>query len=362
MEQVHCNTSGRKWKQLTERDRYKLEALFATGIKTSEIARIMGCSRRTVEREYKLGLVEQMVNTGRHIRETAGYETRLLYKADVAQERHKYNVSNRGRSLKIGSDHELAEYIERKICDAHWSPDAVIGDIKVNHASEFKTVICTKTVYNYIDQNVFSRLSNKDLPVKKGPAKQKHDKVRTVALHNLCKESIEDRSEEANNRAEFGHWEIDLVVGKQGTKKVILTLVERKSRKSIYVLLKDKTQASVLRAIRKAKKKHGGEFSDVFKTITADNGSEFFDSEGIKKAANCSNVYYAHPYSSWERGSNENGNRILRRFVPKGTDIGKLKEKDIQRIEDWVNNYPRKILGYKTANEAYKEHASAVVA
>jgi IS30 family transposase len=87
----------------------------------------------------------------------------------------------------------------------------------------------------------------------------------------------------------------------------------------------------------------------VFKTITADNGSEFLDSEAIKEAAKCGEVYYAHPYSSWERGSNANGNRILRRFVPKGTDIGKLTERELQRIEDWVNNYPRKFLGYKTA-------------
>jgi len=359
MEQTHCNTNGKKWKQLTERDRYNLEVLFAAGIQTCKIAEIIGCSRRTVEREYKLGLVEQLVYTGMHIKDNAGYESKFLYKADVAQARHNYNVSNRGRSLKIGSDYALADYIEQKICDEHWSPDAVIGDIKVHHANEFKTTICTKTVYNYIDQNIFSRLTNKDLQVKKNPPKQKHNQIRTVALHNLNKESIEDRPEEVNSREKVGHWEIDLVVGKQGTKKVILTLVERKSRKSIYVLSRDKTQESVLRAIRKARKRHGGDFSDVFKTITADNGSEFLNSEGIKEASNCSNVYYAHPYSSWERGSNENGNKILRRFVPKGTDIGKLNEEDVQRIEDWVNNYPRKILGYKTANEVYEECLAA---
>ena len=115
--------------------------------------------------------------------------------------------------------------------------------------------------------------------------------------------------------------------------------------------MRNKTQREVIRAIRRAKKRVGGDFSTVFKTITADNGSEFLDSKAIKKAAGCWEVYYAHPYSSWERGSNENGNRMLRRFVPKVTDIGKLTEKEQQRIEDWVNNYPRKIHGYRTANE-----------
>ena len=142
-----------------------------------------------------------------------------------------------------------------------------------------------------------------------------------------------------------------MVVGKQGTKPVILTLVDRQTRQSIYVLMKNKTQKEVIAAIKRARRRVGGNFSNIFKTITADNGSEFLDGEAIKKAAKCEEVYYAHPYSSWERGSNENGNRILRRFVPKGTDIGKLTMRELQRIENWVNHYPRKIFEYKTANE-----------
>jgi IS30 family transposase len=89
----------------------------------------------------------------------------------------------------------------------------------------------------------------------------------------------------------------------------------------------------------------------VFKTITADNGSEFLDSGASKAALGGEASYYAHPYSSWERGSNENGNRSLRRFIPKETDLGQLSDEELQRIEDWVNNYPRRIHGYKTANE-----------
>lgn len=127
--------------------------------------------------------------------------------------------------------------------------------------------------------------------------------------------------------------------------------MERKTRASLYILIKNKTQKEVIRAVKRARKRVGGNFTEVFKTITADNGSEFLDSEAIKEAAKCGEVYYAHPYSSWERGSNENGNRILRRFIPKGTDIGKVTEEGLQRIEDWVNNYPRRIHGYKTANE-----------
>ncbi len=173
--------------------------------------------------------------------------------------------------------------------------------------------------------------------------KRKIHKIHTVALNNKKGKSICERPVEANERTQQGHWEIDLVVGKKGTKTVILTLVERKTRKSLYVLVKNKTQKEVIAAIKRARRRVSGNFDNVFKSITADNGSEFLDSEAIKDAAKCDEVYYAHPYSSWERGSNENGNRILRRFIPKGTDIGKLTVMELQRIEDWVNNYPRKI-------------------
>jgi IS30 family transposase len=276
---------------------------------------------------------------------------RTVYLADVGQRKHEEGASHKGRGLKIGHDHALAKYLEEKIGDKKWSPDAAIGAIKAQGLS-FETSICTKTVYNMIDRGDFLHLSNKDLLVKRDGQKRRYQRVRRVALNNRNGKSIDERPESVNKREEAGHWEIDLVVGKQGTKPVILTLVERKTRKSLYVLVKNKTQKEVILAIKRARRRVGGNFEDVFKTITADNGSEFLDSEAIKAAAKCGEVYYAHPYSSWERGSNENGNRMLRRFVPKGSDIGKLTAKQLQIYEDWVNNYPRRILGYKTANQA----------
>ncbi|BEU87408.1 hypothetical protein TAMA11512_08720 [Selenomonas sp. TAMA-11512] len=163
-----------------------------------------------------------------------------------------------------------------------------------------------------------------------------------------------------NRRKEFGHWEIDSVVGRKGTKPILLTLVERKTRKSIYVLVKDKKQKEVIQALRRAQRRVKGDFTQVFKSITADNGTEFLDGEGLREAAKCDEVYYAHPFSSWERGSNENGNRMLRRWLPKGTDFSTIKPKALQQIEDWVNNYPRKIFDYKTANDMYAEAISCI--
>jgi len=336
-------TKARKWEHLKEKDRYKIEALSQQGYTPVEIGASLTPKRdrRTIEREIKRGLTVQR---------NSDLTERMVYLADVGQKKYEERASRKGRALKIGSDHKLANHIEDKIKNDKWSPDVVLGRIKVE-GLQFETSICTKTLYNYIDRELFAGISNKDLLIKKDGAKRNYKKIRTVALNNKDGKSITERPREADERTEPGHWEIDLVVGKQGTRSVILTLVDRATRKSLYVFVKNKTQKEVIKAIKKVRRRVGGNFSNVFKTITADNGSEFLDNEAIKKAAKCDEVYYAHPYSSWERGSNENGNRILRRFVPKGTDIGKLTEIEIQRIEDWVNNYPRKIFGYKTANE-----------
>lgn len=356
MEQLNSITRRKKWKQLTERDRYKIEALLNADMKPSEIARKIGCSRRTIERERKRGMTEQLCVATSHIIEKGDMQVQYVYLADVAQRKHEEKAANKGRNLKIGSDHALVAHIEKRIGQEHWSPAAVIGEIKEKNL-RFKEQICVKTLYNYIDRGLFLNISNKDLVHKKKSKKKKCKRVRSVALNNRNGMSIEDRSDEANNRTEFGHWEIDLVIGKKGTKPAILTMVERLSRKSIYVKTLNKTQEEVFKAIRRAHKRVGGDFAQVFRTITADNGSEFLDGAGIKEAAGCDEVYYAHPYSSWERGSNENCNGILRRFLPKGTDFSKLTTKELQRIEDWVNNYPRKIFGYKTANDIWMEIA-----
>jgi IS30 family transposase len=353
MDQGNHNTPKRKWKQITERERYKIEALYGQGLAPAQIGKALNPNRdrRTIERELHLGLVEQRHFNPSNKKYEPLYITEMVYRADTAQMRHNQRAANKGRGLKIGNDQRLADYIEKKIKKDKWSPDVIIGRIKAK-GMVFKTSICTKTVYNYIDRGIFRDITNKDLWVKKrGAKKRDYKKIRRVALNNRTGKSITERPQAANERREQGHWEIDLVVGKQGTKTAILTLVERMSRRSLYVLVRNKTQREVMKAISRARKRVGGDFTEVFKTITADNGSEFLDSKAIKKATGCTEVYYAHPYSSWERGSNENGNRILRRFVPKGTDIGSLTDKELRRIEDWVNNYPRKIHGYKTANE-----------
>jgi IS30 family transposase len=357
MGQLNNNTKQRKWKQIKENERYKIEALLKAGLKAKEIAQQLGRDRRTIEREIKRGLVIQRrenpyVSRNPDIKD---YLDEYVYLADVGQRRAEENAKNKGRGLKIGHDHSLARYLEKRIMEDKLAPDAVIGEIK-EKGLKFKVTLCTKTVYNMIDRGDFLKLTNKDLPVKKESKKRRYRKVRRVSLKNTKGRSIEERPAAAENREEIGHWEMDIVVG--STKACLLVMTERKSRKELIFKLPSKHQKHVKEVIDKLEKKYKTRFKECFKSITMDNGSEFLDSEGLE--ASClkpgekrTECYYAHPYSSWERGSNENANRLIRRFVPKGTDINKLTQKDVKRIEQWMNNYPRRIFGYKTANDIY---------
>lgn len=160
-------------------------------------------------------------------------------------------------------------------------------------------------------------------------------------------------------REEFGHWEMDTVVGPQGkSKKVMLVLTERKTRKEIVYLMPDRKAQTVVKTLNMIERKCGERlFRDVFKTITVDNGVEFSDAEGLEKSRRNkkkrTKVYYCHPYSSCERGSNENANRLIRRHIPKGVNFDKKSKTEIKEIETWINNYPRKIFEYDTAENQF---------
>ncbi len=355
MDQKQCNTTKRKWKHLSEAERHKIEALYHQGLTPDDIGKSLKRDRRTIERELERGGVELRrtnPSNSKSISEPL-YITETVYAADVGQRRYKERSANKGRGYKIGHDHRLAEYIEKKIVGEKYSPDAVIGEIK-EKGLKFDTSICTKTVYNMIDKGIFLNLTNKDLPVKKDRKKRKYKQVRNVALNNAKGRSIEERPPEIERREEYGRWEMDCVVGKG--KACLLVLTERMSRKELIFKMSSKTQKCVIDVIDKLERRYKSKFQKIFNSITMDNGSEFLDMESLERSClkagtKRTTCYYAHPYSSWERGSNENQNKLIRRFVPKGFNIGKLTNKDVKRIENWMNNYPRRILGYKTPNQ-----------
>lgn len=149
-----------------------------------------------------------------------------------------------------------------------------------------------------------------------------------------------------------------MVGGKGKGSAALLTISVRKTRKQIIRKLKNKMQKAVIRAINGIERTMGTEgFRTAFNSIAANNGSVALErsvSSGMR-----THVYYAHPYSSWERGINENSNRIIRCVIPKGSDITKYTRKQIQEIEGWINNYPRKTLGVATAEERFNQELAA---
>lgn len=149
------------------------------------------------------------------------------------------------------------------------------------------------------------------------------------------------------------------VVGKKRTKARLLVLSERVTRREIIIRIKDGRAETVVAALDRLERIYGAAFYEIFKTITVDNGSEFVDADGIeqsarRKDAKRTTVYYCHAYSSCERGTNENINRMIRRQFPKGTDFDKVTAADVKRVETWLNDYPREILGFMSSAEAFK--------
>ena len=215
----------------------------------------------------------------------------------------------------------------------------------------------------YIDKGIFFGISRESLP-EKGKRKRKYEKVkRKKSARAPQGESIERRDPEIDERKTFGHWEGDCVCGKKKTKEALFVLSERLTRQEIIMKIPDQTAASVVAALNKLERRFGKKFSQIFKSITFDNGSEFMDCAGIEKSVygkdrKRTKVYYCHPYSAYERGTNENINKMIRRFLPKGTDFRKVTAAYIQRVETWINNYPREILGFETSGSLFERYVA----
>lgn len=344
MRQTEGINQTRKGKHLKWEERIQIETLQREGFSSQDIGKRLGRPSRTIRREISRGWV---------IHRLSKYRVEERYSADRGQTTYEAKMRSRGTQAAI--DERLQEHLYRCIVEKQDSPGVVASGMKKDG---LEYAVCTKTIYNLIDQGKISGVSNESL-WEKSKRKQKRRTLHRKRKRAVPPDhSIENRPESINERQEVGHWEIDLVVG--GKKKgaaVLLTFTERKTRKERIQKLKDRSQASVIRALNGMERQMGKEaFRVIFKSITADNGSEFLDCEAFETSVfggKRTHIYYAHPYSSWERGSNENANRIIRRFIPKGCDISKFTKKKIQDIEDWMNNYPRKILDFETPEERF---------
>lgn len=356
MNQLNNNTKKREFQHLNVEERKIIDRLLNENVSQAEIARILRRDKSTICREVRRGSVEQ-VKQRTYESKKADYQKHVYYKkyfADVGEKKYQQNRQNSGAKCKILENLSFVQFVEDKILSKEkWSPDAAIGYALSKNM--FQTSISTKTFYNWVDAGL-TKVKNIDLLLKvRRKAKSK------IRQHKrILGKRIEERAKEADNRMVFGHWEGDGVVGKNHQGHLI-TLVERKTGAGFVFNVGDKQDIRMVDVLDGLQSKFGKYFSNIFKTIAFDNGSEFARSNELEKD-NRTKVYYAHPYSSWERGTNENWNGILRRFIPKGTSFDNLAFEELERINMWINTLPRKRFAYRTPQDLFEQELGAIMA
>ena len=334
----------RSWKHITERERYAIEGLLKAGKTPAEIAEELGRSRSTIYAEIRRGTVKQR---------NSDLTEKCTYLADYAQRDYDLKKREKGRYLKIGNDMAFVKFVENKIKNERYSPVATLQALKEN--ADIRTRVCHRTLYRYIHSGIFLNVTSQDLPYK--VSKKQEKERRRIALKNAKGNSIENRPEHISTRQDMGHWEMDTVYsGKGKGKECLLVLTERKTRFEEIYYMKSRTQEEVVKALDDIERRIGlPAFISRYKTITCDNGGEFLDSIGTERSISAPDVkrtllYYCHPFASCERASNENQNKLIRRWIPKGESIAEYKDK-IQFIQDWINDYPRKLFHGISSNQ-----------
>lgn len=337
--------TSKHYKIFDKSKRDKLEALYNSGVPVKVIAEYLGYSFQSVYRELQRGF---------YMHRNGDWTETRKYSADKAQLSADINATAKGAPIKLGNDKEFATFVEDMVLKGY-SPGAILLYIKEN-GLKFKTNVCRVTLYSYIDKGVFLKISNKNL-LHKGERKRKVAEKEAKKLPKLDN-SIEKRPAEVAQRNTFGHWEMDSVIGKNKKGETALVMTERLTRMEIIMKSPDKTSASTVKMLNRLERRIGSvTFRKVFKTITCDNGTEFSDTKGMERSPYTrkkrTSVYYCHPYCSSERGSNENQNAFIRRFMPKGTPISHFSNDYIQYVQDFMNSYPRGIFGGENSSKRF---------
>ena len=340
MSQEHSTTKTRSFQHLTLSQRGQIQALMERNIPKTQIAKQVGIARSTLYEELKRGTVDQMRSDLTHYKR---------YFADTGQLIYEENRKASRKPYKLASAAPFLQHLEHEVLENKISPDAVCGRAKLEKA--FPVILCTKTIYNYIDLGLVP-IKSIDLPLRTRRNQKRHHCRKN---RRILGESIEKRPQLANDRQEFGHWEIDTVVGKREAGEVLLTLDERMTRRRHILKISGKTKDGVAEGLESLRRQYGALFPKVFKSITSDNGSEF---SGLDEAFPEGDVYFTHPYSSGERGTNEKQNSLVRRFIPKGKDMADVPDYVVQKAQDWINGLPRRLLGYRTPAELFHEQIS----
>ncbi|MGR5456087.1 IS30 family transposase [Vibrio alfacsensis] len=313
-----------KYQQLTEGRRYQISALLEQGVSVTKIARAIGCHRSSVYRELNR-------NTGGEIY--------------CPQQAHETSLERKRKAAKYKIPPERIEFI-RLLIEHDWSPEQIS---EVLAASGMP--VSHEWIYQYIaDDKVQGGKLYRHL--RQGHKRyRKGKRTKAEAIKNAV--SIDERPDVVDTRERFGDWEIDTVLGKHGTGAIV-TLLERKSRFFLIQKVDSKSAKDVAKATIELLRP----YKEHVHTITSDNGREFAYHESIADALDAE-FYFAHPYSSWERGANENANGLLRQYVPKGSNLREIGDDVIQLAMSRINFRPKKCLGFKQPAVIFQEMCMA---
>lgn len=313
--------------QLTSKERFKIETLLQAGWLQKDIADHIGRNEGTVSREISRNGCNE-------------YDAQTAHAKSI-----KRREIGKRETKKLLKNEEIKNYVEEKLTTEYWSPEQIAGRIR----QDYNLIICHETIYQFIyeEKNEWRKF----LRQKKGKYRRRHGtKKREKAREEAKKKRIDTREEIVDKRERFGDWEGDTIVGGEKTTG-ILTHVERKSGFLLADLLMKKTASAVK---EKAVERFKGIAEDKKHTITYDNGIEFSEHEMIERDS-AMKIYFAYPYHSWERGTNENTNGLLRQFFPKKSMFATLTQEVVDSVAELINNRPRKRLGYFTPHEVFVE-------
>ena len=344
-----------QYKHLTKEDRCTIETLVNQKDENGKrifnntyIANYIGVHKSTISRELRKRIKSKiMVRTGN-----------IKNKPYNATDAHNDYIFKRGLSkgeYVLRKFPKMAKYIEDKIKIDKWSPDVIVGYMerhKIFNQEGF-THITVPTIYNAIRFHIINVKLEDTRRMKYNP-KYEYQEEKQVSESKLPY-SIDNRPDEIENRLVFGNFELDTILGKKrGKHECLMTLTERKTRFEIIFKLNCKTADEVVKKFNQIKIFMKSNYNKFFKSLTTDNGSEFSHFLDIIKDTK-TQIYFCHPYCSGEKGTNEKSNSMIRYFIPKGSLIENYSYQDINNIANWMNNYPRKILDYKTPLEALLE-------
>jgi len=282
----------------------------------------------------------------------SGSCNKYTYRAGKAQRRAARNSSQRKKGNKIlNNELRLKRYVYRKL-RKKWSPAQIAKELKKDYPADMAMRIAPETIYAYLFVLPRGSLKKELLACLRQNRKRRHQQSRGVKMERKLEDmlSIEERPKEAEDRIIPGHWEGDLIIGKNN-RSALGTLVERTTRTTILVPVKSKRAEEVARAFAKEVKKLPQQMK---LTLTYDQGREMAEHKLFTKLTGV-RVYFAHPRSPWERGTNENTNGLIRQFFPKGTDFNKVSRYEVKKAQNLLNGRPRAALDFQKPYEVFNQ-------